>query len=339
MKKKISKKTVFVIAVFSVSLAVSAAAYAFFSAAGNTLASQHAAERWRGGSDYPYAQVSCFLPAGAKLASSDIFSFRTSLDSKMVEASLEAEERGALWNDAYSVVGNKLTVYGEKGSAELAVTGIGGDFFLFHPLKLLSGNYIKEEDLMHDSVVLDENAAWLLFGASDVSGFVLTVNGHEYRVAGVVKSEADRYSKKTYSDGARIYMHFGELSSILKDLTVGVYEIVMPEPVSGFALNTVESVFPIGEGETIENSGRYGPGALWKVLSNFSERTIRTGTVSYPYWENAARLVENQMAFLLPFIFVPLLIPAGLTGCFVGRLLGRITRRIGSLIREYREFG
>lgn len=339
MRKRISKKLIIVIIVCIASLAVSAAAYAIFAVTGNMLTSQTAARRWRGESDNPYAQVSCLMPPEGNLTPNEIYTFRTALNSKMIEASLEAEEGGSLWNDAYSAIGNKLTAYGEQGLAELTATGTGGDFFFFHPLRLLSGNYIKEDDLMHDNVVLDENAAWLLFGSSDVTGFKVSINGLDYRIAGVVESESDKYSKKTFSGGARVYMQYEELLSIVNDLTIGVYEIVMPEPVSGFAVNTMETIFPLGDGELIENSGRYDLGALWKVLTRFSERTIRTGRVSYPYWENAARLAENKMALLLPFIFLPLLIPAGITVYIAGGYIRRISRRIRSLIREYREFG
>jgi hypothetical protein len=38
---------------------------------------------------------------------------------------------------------------------------------------------------MHDRVVLDEEMAWKLFGAKDVSGLQVTIAGSPYLVAGV----------------------------------------------------------------------------------------------------------------------------------------------------------
>jgi hypothetical protein len=137
-----------------------------FASLGGKLQSQKAAERFRGESDQRFAQVSCFFPTGEGIAVTDIYTFRQTLDTAFKESSLEPPENGSLYADAYSASA-EFTVKGERGSATVPVVGIGGDYFLFHPLYLRSGGYIYDDDLMHDRVGWTRNwpgsfsAAWI----------------------------------------------------------------------------------------------------------------------------------------------------------------------------------
>ena len=80
---------------------------------------------------------------------------------------------------------------------------------------------------------------------------------------------------------------------------ISCYEIVMPDPISGFAQNLVKENFSVGSGDIVENSSRYTLGHLWQVIRDFGNRSMRTNGVIYPYWENAARLTEDYAALLL----------------------------------------
>ena len=66
-----------------------------------TLESMTAADRFRGGTETRFAQLGCFLPAGQGKTEEDILQFRQTLDSKLVEQSLEAPENGSLYLAAY----------------------------------------------------------------------------------------------------------------------------------------------------------------------------------------------------------------------------------------------
>ena len=61
-----------------------------------------AAQRFRGESETRFAQMACFLPVGQGKTEEQIFEFRSGLDTKFVEQSLEAPEGGSLYVDAYS---------------------------------------------------------------------------------------------------------------------------------------------------------------------------------------------------------------------------------------------
>ena len=59
------------------------------------------------------------------------------------------------------------------------------------------------------------------------------------------------------------------------------------------------------------NTGRFTVEPIIHVLTNFNERTLQEDGIAYPYWENAARLVENQLAWTLLCCFIFSLFPLG----------------------------
>ena len=257
-----------------------------------------AAQRFRGESETRFAQMACFLPVGQGKTEEQIFEFRSGLDTKFVEQSLEAPEGGSLYVDAYSGTAS-VSLSTDHGSATVEATGVGGDFFYFHPLQLRSGAYISQSDLMDDLVVLDELLAWRLFGGIDLTGMTLYINGVPFVVSGVVSLEEDFATNRAYTQEGGLFMSYSALGKLDETLSVSCYEIVLPDPISGYARSIVETGFPPEVGDTVENSSRYTIGHLLEVIGSFGERSMRTNGVIYPYWENALRLTEDYSALLL----------------------------------------
>ena len=199
---------------------------------------------------------------------------------------------------------------------------MGGDFFLFHPLPLLSGSYLTAEDYMADRVVLDAQTAFTLFGSSDVAGMEVTIGGKTFPVAGVIDRESDfastaalattaGASSSSGSSGsqAMIFMSYDALNA-LSELPIDCYEIVLPDPVSGFAKGLVADNFPIGSGAVVQNTGRFSLTSLISVIGSFGKRVMTTSGVVYPYWENAARMLESYAALYLVLGTLLALMPA-----------------------------
>lgn len=311
----------------------------FFRIAG-TLDSLHAAEWWRGESDTRFAQLACFLPVDEPKSENDILMFRQTLEQKLVDVSMEAEEGKSLYVDAYSGAA-KMMVSGDHGSAEVKAIGVGGNFFLFHPLQLRSGSYISGSDLMQDRVVLDETLAWQLFGGYDVAGLTVTINQKPYYVAGVVRRESDFATTDAYLDGAGMFISYSAFQEITGADAITCYELVMPDMISGYALGVVSENFYVGNGDIVENSSRYSLGNLWDVVRNFGYRSMRNNGVIYPYWENAVRLTEDYLALLLVLMILFILCPA-ITGLvllirLVIRLYRLGKRRIPTKIEAFVE--
>ena len=109
------------------------------------------------------------------------------------------------------------------------------------------------------------------------------------------------------------------------------YEAVLPNPVSGFASDLVTAELNADKaGAVVENSARYTAGNIWKVLKNYGQRTMHADTVEYPYWENAARLVENRCALFLLLELLFWLFPA----VFACVLLVRLYRYLRKKLRD-----
>lgn len=273
-----------------------------FGSLSQTLLSVDAAHRWRNENEMRFAQIGCFMPVDEPKSETDILQFRRTLDQKLLEASLEASPNGSLYSDAYSGEA-KLTVEGEHGKADVRAIGVGGNFFLFHPLQLLSGSYLYETDLMQDRVVLDETVAWQLFGGSNVAGQTVTIQGEPYYVAGVIRRESDFASKEAYGEGAGIFLSYSALQK-LTEAGITCYEIVLPDMISGFGLSLVGDNFSVGTGDIVQNTGRFSVSGLLAVIGDFGSRSMRNNGVIYPYWENAVRMIEDYLALLLVLMIV-----------------------------------
>lgn len=238
----------------------------------------------------------------------DVVSLRQSLEAKFVEQSLEASEGGSLFLDAYHTRA-KVTVTSDHASAEVNAFGVGGDFFYFHPLTLRSGAYIAERDLMDDLVVLDEVLAWRLFGGTDLAGVSLTINGKSFVVSGVVSMEKDSASQRAQTEEGTLFFSYAALARLKEGVHIDAYEIVMPDPISGYARGVMEELFSTEDGIIVENSGRFSLTRLAGLLGQFGERSMRIGAVACPYWENALRLAEDYAALLLVLIVLTALCP------------------------------
>ena len=270
------------------------------------LAWQQEAERWQGDGEMEFSQISCYLPVDGKVGVNQIYTFRSSAMQKLEEASVDVRGGQVMMLDAWSTVG-KANAATALGKGEASVIAVGGNFFDFHPLRLLSGDYIRESDLMHDRVLLDEELAWLLFGGTDLQGMQLQLNGVTFVVAGVIEREQDFASKLAYTAGMGLYMSYDAWLTLNSDAAIDCYEFVLAEPVKGFALGVAREKFPIGTGEILCPTTRYSYGNLMDVMLQYGKRAMQTQGIVYPYWENAARCIDSW-AGLCAFLATLLLI-------------------------------
>lgn len=283
-----------------------------FGAVRKTQTSQYAFRRWQGESDERFAQVSVFAPNDTALSESGIRSFEGTIDGKLAEAGVLPPETGSLWRDAWCAVGS-ASLSTSRGSASARAYGVGGDFFLFHPLLLLSGQYLSQSELTDDRVVLSEQLAWKLYGGTDLAGMRVTVGGEECIIAGVVRMEDDFAAKRALGEETMIvfmpYSRYAAGKEPTADITG--YELVMPEPLTGFSEQLVRNGLGAGSGAvTVENSARFTSGGVWKTLKTFGERVMRTTPVVLPYWENAARYTETLLSGILLLIVLLCILPA-----------------------------
>lgn len=268
-----------------------------------SLLSQQAAERWdsEGGSK----QVSVFFSDSMPVDTDTIQSFEHQLTNKLEQDSITASsETARVWADAYSAKGT-VTLGSNLAQVSVSAYGIGGDYFLFHPLTLhRGGSYLTSSDAMQDRVILDEATAWRLYGSYDVAGQEIAIgsgsNIHIGIVAGVIESEEGYLNEKAGASSLTVYLSYDMLRSYGTCDTIQSYEIVMPNPIDKYAKSTVTELLGMDESqvEVIENSSRFSFLNRWKIFLQFGTRSMNTKSIIYPYWENAARGCEDILTIL-----------------------------------------
>lgn len=325
IRKNWKKSLICLVCVLCVLL--SAVCYIRASALSDGLDSQKAAQRWQGESEMSFAQISCFMPTDNRIDTEAIYNFRLAFIKAMEDASLNVNDGERLWLDAWSTQG-KLHASGSLGDGDLSVTAVGGDFFSFHPLRLVSGSYIRPDDLMQDRAVLDEESAWLLFGGTDVQGLSFNIGEKSFTVAGVIKREQDSISKKAYHSGMGIFMSFDAYKELNENAGADCYEFIMAEPVKGFARSTAETSFPVKNCEIIDNTNRFEAIRTLKMALSPYARAMQTGGVLYPYWENAARYTEGLCGAYLLWTLIFALFPAGVIIYNIAVLICRGKRKL-----------
>lgn len=265
--------------------------------------SQMMAARWSDKGDV--AQVSCFLSQSAGLSEDAVLNFEHKLDSALVEASIVSEsenENARLWADAYSATG-KITMQSNQASVTVNAVGIGGDFFLFHPVTMESGSYFSGNDVMKDYCIVDEETAWQLFGSNDIAGQYITIGGIPHIITGVYSREEGRLPRAAGLDSSLVFVSYETLSKYGMANKIGCFEIVMPNPVKNYALNYVKENMGIDEAdmEVVENTTRYSLFSLLEKLGGFGTRSMNGKAIIYPYWENIARGYEDILILMLVF--------------------------------------
>lgn len=270
---------------------------------------QQIATRWS--KEGTAAHISAFFTENAV---EDHFYFKgiaESVKKAIQEASIDNENENArLWIDAVSKSGN-ISISSPRATIQVEALGISGEFFQFHPQKLLNGFLFSEDNIMQDGVVIDEEIAWQLFGSSDVVGMQVMIGQVPHFVAGVVEKPEGRLYEAAGWEKSVCYL---SLDSLQKYGTLRggyTYEIVMPNPIKGFALFTMKNILGT-ENENVvvlENSTRFQWLSLLEVVREFGIRSMSKNGILYPRWENVARGYEDILALLLLFKIIFLLQP------------------------------
>lgn len=279
------------------------------------LYSQQAADRWSGNKER-YAQVTAFFSNDSLIDVNEINTYRSAIQKNLEEESIQSKESGGdarLWVDAYSGEGPGMASR-NKNSAEIKLIGVGGEFFLFHPLTMLSGSCFSQEELMKDRVVIDETLAWKLFGSYDAAGMDITIGNKRCLIAGVYRAEKGKLEEKAYGEIPQVFGPIELLTEVVEGAKLSSYEIVLPNPVSDFArqivLKHVAGVDLSAAADTeinledldiqvIENTSRYSLPSLLLIVKNGKVRSMSTKPFVYPYWENTARAYEDLFSQLL----------------------------------------
>ena len=305
---------------------------------------QLAAARW--GDDA--VQISCYVSSYAGLYADGIVSLEEAI-SNSLQNDFSAAETDSTWYDAYSCDGGNVSALGAKtGKKTLQMTLVSETYFQMHPYTLLSGNRLSEADTSTNRVVLDEAAAWNLFGGIDVAGMTVTFENRICEVAGVIRLPDDFASAQaTENDLPGIYMLYSDYLAGLnadggeQEPAITCYEVVLPELVENYGYSLMEEIFESvsaswngEEGITdnsdstqttvrsdyrlVQNTDRFSLVQVWDYLFHHTDYITRTEAIAYPASENAALILLHRIAMLTIGAFLGLvLLLAAVTAAIV----------------------
>lgn len=268
----------------------------------NRLYDQNANDRWGDG----LAQISIFYPLEEKPAEYFYFlelshNIENELEKSAVSSDIVVDGSTGLSFPWSVCTTGKITVSSDRGDVSLEALGVAEDFFVFHPMELIHGSYIQAGDLMQDGIVIDEDAAWKLFGATDVAGMQVTIGGIPHYIKGVVHKADDRFSSKAGLEKSICYTSIESLSKYGTIYGSYAYEVILPNPVDNFAINLLRTT--LGQSsetlQLVENSNRFENSKIHDIMLNFGVRSMSSSGVIYPYYENVARAWEDAFALIL----------------------------------------
>lgn len=260
---------------------------------------QQMAERWSkaGG----VSQISAFYAEGVVESSLSFKGTRQSIENALKQASIVNENENArLWIDAFSRMG-EVSLSTERANVQLNALGVGGEFFQFHPQKIITGALFHANSMMQDGIVIDKETAWQLFGSFDVAGMQVMVGSVPHYVTGVVERPTGRLPEAAGLDKSICFLSMESLENYGSARGGYTYEIVMPNPIKGFAYSSMQTAVGKENDKVIllENSTRYQLLPMLGVIQQFGIRSMSLKEVVYPYWENIARGYEDIFACML----------------------------------------
>ncbi len=279
------------------------------------LDTQQLAKRWS--RKEKFTQVSCFFPEGEGISEDMVRYLEHSLGEAMEQTESDSDVAGRKMIVAYSTRGS-ISLYSDRGYADdIRCYAVSKDFFLFHPLQLVSGHYFNATDDNEDGIILDENVAWKLFGAVDVAGLTVTIGDMTYVIRGVVQASEGHYTEEAGDDVMTVYVdyklyehamgydmsHGGEWGYGGPGLTYDNIELLIANPVTTFGVNTMQAALQeigLADGyDLVENTSRFSMKQRFDRIRHFGTRSMRSNRIIYPYWENRARGYEDVSSVYL----------------------------------------
>ncbi|MBN1892305.1 MAG: ABC transporter permease [Clostridiales bacterium] len=325
---------------------------------------QFAAQRWVGDSDKAYRQVSVigrgqvqgdgsaalFLDSKSSMNINTIIEIRQTLDDLVSTAKGDKTgpvvddndtEGARVWVDAYysNAQATFRTLIDENDRAittEAEVVGVAGNYYLFHPRQILSGSFLSEERIDPQSVVLNEQLAWILFKSTEICDMKVEIGSKEYTIVGVVREPDGKSDRAAGLSMPRAYVYFNELADMnqsqneigempeyfedvpmmpaengataSEDLAILCYEAVLPDPIKNIAFNDLKSslsTYVPGEENFyfVNHTDRFGLIRLFENRLPIGAEASIHSKFSLPPSELSAQITEQQLVVWWSVLF------------------------------------
>lgn len=260
----------------------------------------YAAQKWDDKDGY--TQLSVYLPIGLMEDTTMYDGMLYQMEEALKNESIEPEnENSRMLLGAYSGYG-RVTMQSDKATVNVKAIGVGGDFFYFHPIQMLDGEYLTSDYLMNDYVILDKETAWDLFGAVNVTGMSVVINNVPFLVAGVYEPSDVYLSEEAGVQEKGVFLFYSALKQNGSVSGIQWLDFLLPNPVKDYGSKILKenATISLDEAVVIEQTTRYQVLSLFKLIPEYAKRCMSQSGILYPYWENMTRGYENILvAFLL----------------------------------------
>ena len=120
---------------------------------------------------------------------------------------------------------------------------------------------------------------------------------------------------------------------------INCIEILMPNPVDGFAKGLVlaQAGYDPADAKIVDNTVRFRNTALMKVIGEYGTRSMQLISIHYPYWENIARGLEEELAFIFILECLLLAYPTLVLCAFVVSLYRNKTWTTAQLVKKVQD--
>ena len=237
---------------------------------------QYEAERWQGPSEQTYSQVSVFWNEGEMDAG------QAQRLAEAFRASFPTEEAPPIVT-AWGAKSSGLAVYAHRRT-EAELWYVSGDFFGLHAFPMAEGG-AGTFGSTGSEAVLNEAAAFALFGSNNCVGEDIQLGGLGWRVIAVLREPEGAANAAAFGTAPRIFLPIGD------DGSVTFCEAILPEYYAGYAAQCLQNA----AGRAVTTStGRFRLSRLWEKVKDFF-RSPPAQRPPLPPWEQAAILAARKL--------------------------------------------
>ncbi len=278
-----------------------------------------------------HAHLSAYMTSADGFDAYALMKLKSDLTSAYTTDSIETDKV------IYSVSAEtslSLSAVNTDRNTSCAATVYLEDFFKFHRIPLKEGAYPTDSVTATNAILIDEVAAWKLFGTgSGVVGMEILIGDEYYTVSGVAKTLGGVYDE-VYGETPRVYLRADSGYMWTMKTSFTTLDIMLPDPITNYAVNILsEKMKPYTE--TVRNiDERFSGKELDKMRDGAIKLITDSSDTEYPYFEKAMLILSLKAAEV--YAAMKVMIYIAIFGVFVifCALYGPTVRFIGRLFKK-----
>lgn len=242
-----------------------------------------------------YTHMAAYMNTDAGFTANTMLRIKSEIEDAYKVDSIETSQ--ALYSSSCEVSATLFKPDSDRTSSCTATLYLG-DYFKFHPLELVEGSYPDTDSTMTDALLVDELAAWQLFGTQrGVVGLEVNIGNDIYVVCGVTALPDGVYNE-VYGESPRVYINADSsyYRSSLSDRAFTSFEAMLPDPITNFAQNTLDKTLSSFEPVIKNIDIRFDGEALDEVRETQTALITDSNDTEYPYTEKAMIILSLKAA-------------------------------------------